>query len=75
MLELKSIFASKTVLTNIAIGFVGILTAVGVLPDACNADNVAANLGVTVPALLGTVITGLAAISTFFRIRATAALV
>lgn len=75
MLDIKPIITSRTIVTNIVIGIIGLSSVLGILPDACSADNVAANLGVAVPTLVGTVLTGLAALSSYFRVKATAALV
>ena len=75
MIDFKPLLASRTVLTNIVIGVIGIATAVGILPASCDAASVADGLGTTVPTLLGTVITVLAGLSSFFRVKATATLV
>lgn len=75
MIDFKPILASKTVLTNIVIGVIGIAAAAGILPASCDATSVANGLGTTVPTLLGTVLTVLAGLSTFFRVKATATLV
>lgn len=75
MIDFKPILASKTVLTNIVIGIVGVAAAVGILPASCDAASVASGLGTTVPTLLGTVVTVLAGLSSYFRVKATATLV
>lgn len=74
MIDLKPLLASRTILTNIAIGVIGVATAAGLLPDACNAQAVADNLGASVPTLLGSAITVLAVISSVFRAKATTVL-
>jgi hypothetical protein len=75
MPDIKSIFASRTILTNILIGLTGVGVAVGALPDACGPEAVATNLGAAVPTILGSILTGLAVISSYFRVKATTTLV
>lgn len=75
MIDFKSVFASKTLAVNAVIAVVGAATAFGALPAGCSAELVAGNLGVTVPTLLGSALTGLAVLSSFFRIKATTVLI
>ena len=75
MIDFKSILSSRTILTNIVIGVIGVGTVFGLLPDACSADAVATNLGATVPTVVGTGLTILAFVSSYFRVQATKILV
>lgn len=75
MIDFKPILASRTILTNIVIGLIGVGTVLGVLPEACNSGAVAGNLGATVPTIIGTGLTVLAFLSSYFRVKATTALV
>ena len=74
MIDFKPILSSRTILTNIVIGVIGVVTALGLLPEACSADAVAANLDVTVPTVVGTGLTLLAFVSSYFRVKASAIL-
>lgn len=75
MYDFKSVFASKTIWTNVLLAFVGIATVFGILPEGCNIGATETNLGVTAPTLLGSAVTALAVISSIFRAKATATLV